>query len=151
MNKKLVPYSRWFGQWAGRGETKRGVPVTAQVLFRRRLAEQLIEIVVEMLHAETQELVNGVIAMISVDPNENLCVTVNSTVHGPMIMPATPEDPGVLAIEGRSVQGNLVVVSFLEEDGGLLLTSYWKPEVPAGAKHVGHTSLHLKRVTPAEE
>jgi hypothetical protein len=147
--KKLKPYHKWMGEWTGRGETLKKVPVVTRVTIRPRLAELALEFTVESLHEETQELVHGVVAQLGVDPDGVMRMAVFSTVHGSIIMPVTPEDPGALAIEGNSVTGNRVVVSLIEEGDGLMLTSYWRPELPADAEPVGYSNVKLRRVTHA--
>jgi hypothetical protein len=148
MHKKLEPIRKWFGEWTGRGETMTGVPVMTRMVIQPRMAEQFIEFMVESLHAESQELVHGVVTMLTVDPDGETRMAVTSTMHGTIVMPVTPEDPGALAIEGMSVTGNHVVVSLIEEDDGLMLTSYWKPNEPEAEK-LGYTNIKLKRVSPA--
>lgn len=149
MNKKLEPLRKWFGDWTGRGETLTGVPVATRMTIQPRMAEQFIEFIVESLHADTHDLVHGVVALLTVDPDGETRMTVTSTLHGSMVMPVTPEDPGALAIQGKSVAGNHLVVSLIEEDDGLMLTSYWKPELPPDAEKIGYTNVKLKRVSPA--
>lgn len=147
--KKLKPYHKWIGEWTGRGQTMKDVPVLTRLTIRLRLADLAIEFLVESLHADTQELVHGVIAILGVDPDGELRMALYSTVHGSIVTAVTPEDPGALAIAGDSVTGNRVVVSLIEEDDGLMLTSYWKPELPADAEPVGFSNVKLKRVTHA--
>lgn len=148
--KKLKPYHKWIGEWTGRGHSFKDVPVVTRLTIRPRLAELALEFQVESLNDATQELVHGVVAQLGVDPDDELRMAVYSTVHGSITMPVTPEDPGALAIEGKSITGNRVVVSLIEEDDGLMLTSYWKPELPADAEPVGYTNVKLKRVTHAD-
>ena len=148
--KKLKPYHKWIGEWTGRGETLKGVPVLTRVQIRPRLADLALEFCVESMHEDSHELVHGVVAQLGVDPDGELRMTVYSTLHGSIIMPVTPEDPGALAIGGTSIAGNRVVVSLIEENDGLMLTSYWKPELPADAEPVGYTNVKLERVIHAD-
>lgn len=145
--KRLNPYRKWIGEWTGRGQTLKNVSVLTRVSIRPRLADLALEFLVESQHEESHELVHGVVAILGVDPDDELRMTVFSTIHGAIVMPVTPEDPGALAIEGKSVTGNRVVVSLIEEDDGLMLTSYWKPELPPDAEPVGYSNVKLKRVT----
>lgn len=146
---KLKPYLKWVGEWAGRGESLNGVPVLTRLQIRPRLADLVLEFQVESVHEKTQELVHGVVAQLGVDPDGEIRMAVFSTLHGSVVMPATPEDPGALAVQGDSVTGNRVVVSLIEEDGGLMLTSYWKPELSADAEPVGYSNVLLKRIAHA--
>jgi hypothetical protein len=148
LNKKLAPYWGWVGEWAGTGETLNGVPVSTRMFVRPRLASQILEIEIQSLHAETGKLVHGVVALMGMDPDGQRRMVVNSTIHGSMLMDMTPEDPGAGAIEGVSVTGNRVVVSLVDENDGLMLTSYWKKNNPK-AEQVGYTNVKLNRVTPA--
>jgi len=148
MRKELEPYRKWFGEWSGSGVSKSNVAVSTRLSIQPRLAGHCIEFVVESMTPDSSRLVHGVIALLGVDPDSKLRMTVMSTIHGAMAMPVTPEDPGALAIEGESVVGNRVVVSLIEEDSGqLMLTSYWKPELPMDAEPVGFSNVKLSRVT----
>lgn len=148
MHRKFNPYSKWFGEWAGHGVSRTDVEVFTRLVIRPRLADQAVEFVVESMDAQSSKLVHGVVATMGVGPDGELRMAVLSTVHGAMVMPVTPDDPGALAIEGTSVGGNRVVVSLVEEDDGLMLTSYWKKNEPK-AEQVGFSNVKLKRVTPA--
>jgi len=148
VNKKLAPYWGWVGEWAGRGETLNGVPVLTRMIVKPRMADQILDIEVQSLHADTGMLVHGVVALLAMNPDGQRRMVVTSTIHGSMLMEMTPEDPGAGASEGLSVTGNRVVVSLVEESDGLMLTSYWKKNDPK-AEQVGYTNVKLKRVTPA--
>lgn len=149
--KKIAPFRKWVGEWSGRGVTKKDVAVTTRVVIQPRMADQALEFVVESTATDSHELVHGVVALLGVDPDDVLRMCVYSTLHGSMVMPVTPEDPGALAIEGTNVHGNRVVVSLIEENGGLMLTSYWKPELPADAEPVGFSNVLLKRIALADD
>ena len=149
MRKQFQPYSKWIGEWSGRGTTKKDVVVITRLVIRSRMADQALEFSVESTDAESHKLVHGVIGLLAVDPDDQLRMCVFSTLHGTMVMPVTPEDPGALAIVGESVQGNRIVVSLIEEKDGLMLTSYWKPELPADAEPVGYSNVKLTRVSVA--
>ena len=148
MKTELRPYSNWIGEWTGRGETMNGIPIQTRMVVRPRLADQLLDIEVQNLHVETAQLVHGVVALMGVDPDGKRRMVVTSTVHGSMVMEMTPEDPGAAATEGISVTGNRVVVSLVQEDGGLMLTSYWSRNTPE-AERVGYTNVKLARVERA--
>lgn len=149
MKKKLLePYHKWIGEWVGRGVTKTDVPVTTRLVITSRLAAQSLEFLVESIHSDSNALVHGVIALMGVDPDGEVRFIVQSTIHGSIVMQVTPEDPGALAIAGHSVTGNRVVVSLVEENGGLMLTSYWRPANDPDAETVGYSNVSLKRVTP---
>ena len=145
--KKLQPYLKWAGEWVGRGVTKTDVPVTTRLVIVPRLAGQSLEFLVESIHSESHALVHGVVALMGVDPDGEVRFIVQSTIHGSIVMSVTPEDPGALAIAGNSVTGNYVVVSLIEENGGLMLTSYWRPANDPDADPVGYSNVSLKRVT----
>ncbi len=149
MLNKLKPFSSWIGDWTGKGETLKGVPVTTRMVIRPRLADTVIEFEIQSQHAETGALVHGVIGLSAIDPDGEMRMAVSSTIHGSVIMRQTPEDPDAGAIEGVSVTGYRVIVSLVEQDGGLMLTSYWKKELPADAEPIGHTNIMLKRVVRA--
>lgn len=149
LKKQFAPYRKWLGEWSGKGVTKNDVAVSTRLVIQTRMAEQAVEFLVESVSADTGELIHGVIGLLAVDPDGQMRMVVFSTLHGSMLMPVTPEDPGALAIEGTNVQGNRVVVSLIEEDGGLMLTSYWRPELPADAEPVGFTNIKLMRVSLA--
>lgn len=143
MRKELQPFVTWIGEWAGRGETLKGVPINTRMDIHARLGGEVIDFEVQSLHADTGNLVHGVAGLMAVDPDGQRRMAVSSTIHGTIVMTLTPEDPDAGAIEGTSVTGNHVVVSLVQEDGGLMLTSYWK--TPAG-EQVGYTNVMLKRV-----
>ncbi|MCZ7607767.1 MAG: hypothetical protein M5U25_17220 [Planctomycetota bacterium] len=145
MHKEFAPYIKWFGEWAGHGVSKTNIQVFTRLAIRPRLADQVIEFQVESMDAQSSKLVHGVVALMGLGPDGQLRLAVLSTLHGAMDMPVTPEDPGALAIEGVSVEGNRVVVSLVEENDDLMLTSYWKKEVP-GAEPVGFSNVKLQRV-----
>lgn len=147
MHKKFAPYIKWFGEWAGHGVSKTNIEVFSRLVIRPRLADQAVEFLVESMDLATGKLVHGVVALMGLGPDGELHMAVLSTIHGAMGMPVTPEDPGALAIEGLSVSGNRVVVSLIEENDGLMLTSYWKKNEPK-AEQVGFSNVKLKRVTP---
>ncbi|MCB9933163.1 MAG: hypothetical protein H6841_07065 [Planctomycetes bacterium] len=148
MHTKLAPYWGWIGEWAGKGETLQGVPILMRMAVKPRLADQILDFEIQNLHAETGKLVHAVAGLMAVDPDGQRRMVVSSTIHGSMLMELTPEDPGAGAIEGISVTGNRVIVSLVEDDDGLMLTSYWKKNEPE-AEQVGFTNVKLKRVTPA--
>lgn len=148
MRKEFAPFSGWIGEWTGKGETLKGVPVITRMVLRPRLAEEVLEFEIVSQHAETDALVHGVVALMTVDPDGQLRMAVCSTIHGCIVMRLTPEDPGAAAIAGTSVTGNHVVVSLIEDNSGLMLTSYWKKDEPK-AEPIGHTNIKLKRVARA--
>jgi hypothetical protein len=148
MRKEFKAFSKWLGEWAGKGQTKKGLPVHSRLVLRERMAGEFLEFEVTSLHADTGALVHGVVCQLAIDPDGVMRMSVASTMHGCMVMPMTPEDPGAAAIEGVSATGNRVVVSLVEEDGGLMLTSYWRaPNTAPDAEPLGFTNLLLKRVT----
>lgn len=144
MNKHLHPFTGWIGTWAGKGVTLKGVPINTRLVIAPRLAGEVLDFEIENLHADTGKLVHGVAGLMAQDPDGQRRMAVSSTIHGTIVMTLTPEDPDAGAIEGLSVTGNRVIVSLVQEDGGLMLTSYWK--TPAG-EQVGYTNVKLKRVT----
>jgi hypothetical protein len=146
MRKELQPFILWVGTWAGRGTTLNGVPISTRMVIRPRLADEVLDFEIESLHADTGKLVHGVIGLMAVDPDKQRRMAVTSTIHGTIVMTLTPEDPDAGAIEGISVTGNRVVVSLVQEDNGLMLTSYWKKDTPS-AEQVGFTNVKLRRVT----
>jgi hypothetical protein len=146
MNKHLLPFFSWIGDWVGRGQTLNGVPINTRMSIRPRLANQVLDFEIENLHADTGKLVHGVAGLMAQDADGQRRMAVSSTIHGTIIMTLTPEDPDAGAIEGLSVAGNRVVVSLVQEDGGLMLTSYWKKDT-ANAEQVGFTNVKLRRVT----
>lgn len=149
MLNKLKPFSAWIGEWTGKGETLKGVPVTTRMVIRPRLADAVLEFEIQSQHTETGALVHGVIGLSAIDPDGELRMAVSSTLHGSIIMQHTPEDPDAGAIDGVSVTGYRVIVSLVEQDGGLMLTSYWKKALPADAEPIGYTNVMLKRVVRA--
>lgn len=147
MRSEFKQFARWIGEWTGKGQTKKGLPVNSRLVLRDRMAGEFLEFEVTSLHADTGALVHGVVCVLAVDPDKVLRMSVASTMHGCMVMPMTPEDPGAAAIEGTSVTGNHVVVSLVEENGGLMLTSYWRTKGSAPSDEpVGFTNILLKRV-----
>jgi hypothetical protein len=146
MHKDLQAFAKWTGEWVGHGETINGVPINTRMSVTPRMAGEMLEYVIENLHQDTGRLVHGVIGHMAVDPDGMLRMAVCSTIHGCIVTTMTPEDPGAGAIEGTSVTGNRVIVSLVQEDSGLMLTSYWK--TPAG-EQVGYTNIMLKRVAKA--
>jgi hypothetical protein len=147
MLKELQPYSRWIGEWTGKGETLDGVPITMRMVVKPRLADQVLDFEIQNQHTETGKLVHAVAGLMAMDPDGERRMVVSSTLHGSMVMELTPEDPDAGAIEGVSVQGYRVVVSLVEEDGGLMLTSYWRKDTPEAEK-LGFTNVKLMRVEP---
>jgi hypothetical protein len=146
MRKELQPFIGWIGEWTGKGETLTGVPIATRMVVRPRLADEVLDFEITNLHAETGKLVHGVAGLMAVDPDGQRRMAVSSTIHGTIIMTLTPEDPDAGAIEGVSVTGNRVVVSLVKDDGGLMLTAYWKKDTPS-AEQVGYTNVRLRRVT----
>jgi hypothetical protein len=142
-SKDLQPFTNWIGEWTGRGQTLKEVPITTRMEIRSRLAGEVLDFEIQSLHAENGNLVHGVAGLMATDPDGERRMAVSSTIHGTISMTLTPEDPDAGAIEGVSVTGNRVVVSLVQEDGGLMLTSYWK--TPSG-EQVGFTNVKLKRV-----
>jgi hypothetical protein len=151
MRKELRSYQHWVGEWSGRGHTKKHVPVHVRLSIHPRLTGSVLEFVVESLHVNTNRLVHGVIGLLALDPDDQLRMAVTSTIHGTIVMPMTPEDPGALAFEGLSVTGNRVVISLVEDGEDLLLTAHWKPELPPDVEFVGVTSCRLQRMAVADD
>jgi hypothetical protein len=151
MRNEFRPYATWLGDWTGLGTTKKNVPVRIRLSIQPRMAGEVLELVLESLHDRTGKLVHGVVALLSVDPDGVMRMAIASTIHGTIIMPVTPEDPGALAFEGNSVTGNRVVVSFVEDNGALMLTAYWEPELPHDGEVVGFTNCRMQRVALADE
>jgi hypothetical protein len=147
LRAEFAPYADWLGRWEGEGQTLRNLPIKARVTIGKRLEGELLEIVVEVFSAETGELVHGVVALLTVDPDSRMRMNVSSTIHGAIVMPVTPDDPGVLAIEGTSVVGNRVVVSILHDERGMMLTAYWRPEGSLDADPVGFSNYRLRRAS----
>jgi hypothetical protein len=143
MRSELNPFIGWIGEWAGRGETINGVPINTRMDIHARLGGEVLDFEIQSLHAESGNLVHGVAGLMAVDPDGERRMAVSSTIHGTIVMTLTPEDPDAGAIEGVSVSGNRVIVSLVQDDGGLMLTSYWK--TPKG-EQVGYTNVKLKRV-----
>ncbi|MCB9896228.1 MAG: hypothetical protein H6839_17490 [Planctomycetes bacterium] len=148
MRKEFQPYTKWIGEWTGEGETLNGVPIRMRMVVRPRAAEQMLDFEIQNQHMETGKLVHAVLGFMAVDPDGQRRMVVASTVHGCMLMEMTPEDPGAGAIEGVSVMGHRVVVSLVEDDGGLMLTSYWMKDTPEAEK-IGFTNVKLTRVEHA--
>lgn len=151
MRKEFRPYAGWLGEWSGLGTTKKNVPVRVRMSIQPRMAGEVLEIHLESLHERTGKLVHGVIALLSIDPDGAMRMAIASTIHGTIIMRATPEDPGALAFEGDSVTGNRVVVSFVEDNHDLMLTAYWKPELPHDAEVAGFTNCRMQRIVLEDE
>lgn len=151
MHKALQPFDRWAGDWAGKGTTKKGVPVNIRVAIHPRMAGETVEIEVESLSAANNRLVHGVVALVNARPDGRMRMAASSTIHGAMILDTTPEDPGAVAFAGRNVVGEHVVVSFLQDGDDLLLTAHWKADVPGDPEPVGVTNSRLHRVTTDDE
>ncbi len=151
MPRMMRAYQHWFGEWSGRGTTKKNVPVNIHVVIRPRLAGEVIEFSVESLHEMTSRLVHGVVALVSADPDGQIRMAASSTIHGAIVLQTTPDDPGALAFAGRSVMNHRVVVSFVEDGPDLLLTAHWKPDTPGEVEPAGMTNCRLSRVAVEEE
>ncbi|MBE7490376.1 MAG: hypothetical protein HS108_01230 [Planctomycetes bacterium] len=144
MRKEFLPYKSWVGTWVGGGETLKSVPAEVTLQIEPQLDGLVLCFIVQAREPGTGRLIHGVVSHLTVDPDGWLRLGVTSTLHGSMIMPVTPEDPGALAVEGRSITGNHVVVSLVQEGDGLMLTSYWRAPTP-GAEPIGFSNYRLVR------
>jgi hypothetical protein len=151
LHKALQPFDRWVGEWAGKGTTKKNVPVNIRVAIQPRMAGETVEISVESLSAANNKLVHGVVALVSAYPDGRMRMAASSTIHGAFLLDMTPEDPGAVAFAGRNVIGEHVVVSFLQDGNDLMLTAHWKADVPGNPEPVGVTNCRLRRVTTDDE
>lgn len=144
MRKELEAYAGWVGTWVGAGETLKAVPAAVTLRIQPMLDGNILCFVVESRDPKTGKLIQGVVSHLTVDPDGWLRLGAASTLHGSMIMPVTPEDPGAIAVEGRSITGNHVVVSLVQDGDELMLTSYWRSPA-AGAEPVGFSNYRMKR------
>lgn len=146
MRAELKPYEPWIGTWVGAGETLKQVPAKVRLRIEPQLDGAILCFIVESRDPKTGKLIQGVVSHLTVDPDGWLRLCAASTLHGSMVMPVTPEDPGAIAVEGRSITGNHVVVSLVQDGEDLMLTSYWRAPTP-GAEEVGFSNYRLKRET----
>lgn len=144
MRKEFAPYAGWVGNWTGAGETQKNLPAIVRMMIAPSMDGQFLQFTVEARLSKTGELAHGVVSQLTVDPDGWLRLCVASTLHGSMVMPVTPEDPGALAVEGRSVTGNHVVVSLVQDGDCLMLTSYWRAPTPS-AEPVGFSNYRMTR------
>jgi len=150
MRPEFKPYEKWIGRWVGSGETLKQVPAAVSLVIAPALDGQFLSFVVESRDPKTGKLIQGVVSQLTVDPDGWLRLSVASTLHGSMVMPVTPEDPGALAVEGRSIVGNHVVVSLVYEKDSMMLTSYWREPTP-GAEPIGFSNYRMKRESSKAE
>lgn len=148
MRPEFKAYEGWVGRWVGAGETLKNVPATVTLDIQPALDGAFLAFSVQSRHPNTGALLQGVESLLTVDPDGWLRLCVASTLHGSMVMPVTPEDPGALAVEGRSVTGNHVVVSLIQEGDSLMLTSYWRSPTP-GAEPIGFSNYRMQRAKGA--
>ena len=64
MKKAFKQYFRWVGIWIGGGETQLGNPVRVRFEIKERLNGESLELSVEYCHADTHQLLHGVVGLL---------------------------------------------------------------------------------------
>jgi hypothetical protein len=128
MRKAFKQYAKWVGIWLGNGETQLGNPTRVRLELSERLNGEALEVSVEYCHFETNQLLHGVIGVLGVSRDNVIRYTAYSNLHGSMMLDATPDDPGVLALSGNTPTGRFVSVTIVQDkDDHLMLTSHFHP------------------------
>ncbi|KAA0215490.1 hypothetical protein EDM80_05350 [bacterium] len=128
MRKAFKQYVRWIGIWIGSGETQLGNPTRVRLEVKERLNGEALEVSVEYCHSETNELLHGVVGLLGVSADGVIRYSAYSNLHGNIMLEATPDDPGVLALSGNSPNKRFVSVTIVQDkDDHLMLTSHYHP------------------------
>ncbi len=128
MRKAFKQYFRWVGIWIGSGETQLGNPTRVRLEFAERLNGEALEVDVEYCHAETNQLLHGVIGVLGSSADGVVRYSAYSNLHGNMMLEATPDDPGVLALSANTPNGRFVSVTIVQDkEDQLMLTSHYHP------------------------
>ena len=128
MRKAFKQYVRWIGIWIGSGETQLGNPTRVRREVKERLNGEALEVSVEYCHSETNELLHGVVGLLGVSADGVIRYSAYSNLHGNIMLEATPDDPGVLALSGNSPNKRFVSVTIVQDkDDHLMLTSHYHP------------------------
>lgn len=140
----------WSGVWTGTGETQDGNAVLVRSSFFPLMEAAGTGVQIEMLDPATAQLLHGVRAIIAVGPDNQLQTTGYSTLVGMMTLQQTPDDEGVLALSGVSVQGTMVNVTYLQESSDLMqFSAFWRPASAKLTAAEGEAmTCRMRRVQP---
>ncbi|HRJ79269.1 MAG: hypothetical protein HUU03_02180 [Planctomycetaceae bacterium] len=128
MRKAFKQYVRWIGIWIGSGETQLGNPTRVRLEVKERLNGEALEVSVEYCHSETNDLLHGVVGLLGLSADGIIRYSAYSNLHGNILLEATPDDPGVLALSGNSPNKRFVSVTIVQDkDDHLMLTSHYHP------------------------
>ncbi len=147
MHKSLKQYENWFGDWVGEGETFDEQPTRVFARFSSEMSGHLVRMEIHTLHAETNELLHGVLSYSCPQDDGTRKSCCYTTVHGNVIFHVPQDDEGVAPVDGlntmgEGVRGSLVLIS----DDELLMTGYWGPEPLTSDNYVGKETVTLKRL-----
>jgi len=128
MKKAFKQYFRWVGIWIGGGETQLGNPVRVRFEIKERLNGESLELSVEYCHADTHQLLHGVVGLLGCSADNVTRYAGYSNLHGNFMLDATPDDPGVLALSGNTPNNRFISVTIVQDkEDQLLLTSHFHP------------------------
>lgn len=128
MRKAFKQYVRWIGIWIGSGETQLGNPTRVRLEVKERLNGEALEVSVEYCHSETNDLLHGVVGLLGLSADGIIRYSAYSNLHGNILLEATPDDPGVLALSGNSPNKRFVSVTIVQDKNDhLMLTSHYHP------------------------
>ncbi|CAG0933864.1 hypothetical protein PLCT1_02503 [Planctomycetaceae bacterium] len=128
MKKSFKQYFRWIGIWIGSGETQLGNPTRVRFEVKERLNGEALELAVEYCHAESNQLLHGVVGLLGHSADNVVRYSAFSNLHGNIMLDATPDDPGVLALSGNTPNGRFVSVTIVQDkEDHLMLTSHFHP------------------------
>ena len=149
MSAVLADYLPWIGVWAGSGETQAGQKTLIRTEFYPAMDSCGLGMHFEAWDPQLSTLYHGVRAMLAPAPSGVLRALAYSTIHGALLLELTPDDEGVMALAGESIAGNLISVTFVQEDPDrLLFTAFWRPPQTKGEGEMPRMSCLMKRVSP---
>lgn len=146
----LARYWDWCGLWGGTGSAQDGRPVAIRMVVQRRLLDSTLGMHFEATSPDGAVLYHGVITAIGLTPTGQVRAATFSTIHGSMVLDQTPDDDGVLALAGRSLRGNQINVTIVEESANALtFAALWRPPgARADDPRLGRMTSKLQRLAP---
>lgn len=152
MRRELRRFADWLGIWTGHGKLARSKPGYLRLHIRSRLGGDCLELNAENVLDDSQELLAGGVALLCAAEDDRVQMMSYSTSYGVMLLQESPDDPGVLALEGTNLLGIRMSVTMVVDGDEMVMTTVVRKH--GDEEPVTRTAMKLKRLKvryPGEE
>lgn len=149
MTNPCKEFRRWIGVWTGRGAARTGEGIRIRAEIAGELEDTALCFHIEAFDVDRDELRHGIRIVLGEAPSGLQRAIGYSTLRGMLLPERTPDDEGVVALNGATEDGGRIELTFVEEEPHrLLFTWLWRASEEEDSD-APRMSCRLRRMFPA--